>query len=373
MNTQKIRGVNLGNWLVLEKWMSPETFEGTDAEDETWLYRKMDIHELSLRIQQHRDTYITKQDFQYIAAQGLNLVRIPVPYFIFGDRPPFIGCIEYLDLAFDWAEKYQLQILIDLHTTPGSQNGFDNGGLTGVCKWHKNESDVEFVLTVLERLAERYRNRKELYGIEVLNEPVARLPWMLLNAEEKAVDKEEFQGSDYVPTSFLKKFYQDAYHRLRTHLPVEKVIVFQDGFRLGKWKAFFVKNHMENVVLDTHIYLHSIEGITRSPKLFFYKLFLFQNKLSIKRAVKYTPVMIGEWCIANHLHTTDTQSTYNENTRRNIDNQLFKMQQQAWETSAGWIYWNYKLRGDIQSPLPEEWLKEWDFRICRKNEWLSVK
>ena len=30
-----IKGVNLGNWLVLEKWMSPELFAGTDAEDET--------------------------------------------------------------------------------------------------------------------------------------------------------------------------------------------------------------------------------------------------------------------------------------------------------------------------------------------------
>ena len=33
MNTKidKIKGVNLGNWLVLEKWMSPELFAGTTA------------------------------------------------------------------------------------------------------------------------------------------------------------------------------------------------------------------------------------------------------------------------------------------------------------------------------------------------------
>ena len=35
----KIRGVNLGNWLVLERWMEPELFRETDAEDETWLRR----------------------------------------------------------------------------------------------------------------------------------------------------------------------------------------------------------------------------------------------------------------------------------------------------------------------------------------------
>ena len=34
---EKIRGVNLGNWLVLEKWISEDLFSGTDAEDETYL------------------------------------------------------------------------------------------------------------------------------------------------------------------------------------------------------------------------------------------------------------------------------------------------------------------------------------------------
>lgn len=36
-----IKGVNLGNWLVLEKWMSPALFEGTTAEDEYYLPRQL--------------------------------------------------------------------------------------------------------------------------------------------------------------------------------------------------------------------------------------------------------------------------------------------------------------------------------------------
>ena len=31
----KLRGVNLGSWLVLEKWMVPSLFEGVEATDET--------------------------------------------------------------------------------------------------------------------------------------------------------------------------------------------------------------------------------------------------------------------------------------------------------------------------------------------------
>lgn len=37
----KIKGVNLGNWLVLEKWMSPALFYGTDAMDEYDLPRAL--------------------------------------------------------------------------------------------------------------------------------------------------------------------------------------------------------------------------------------------------------------------------------------------------------------------------------------------
>ena len=32
---ERLRGVNLGSWLVLEKWMVPSLFEGVEATDET--------------------------------------------------------------------------------------------------------------------------------------------------------------------------------------------------------------------------------------------------------------------------------------------------------------------------------------------------
>ena len=105
-----IKGVNLGNWLVLEKWMSPHLFDGTDAEDEYYLPRQLSKEVYEARILIHRSEYITERDFAKIKHMGLTHVRIPVPYFIFGDREPFIGCIKELDQAFAWAEKYDLKI-----------------------------------------------------------------------------------------------------------------------------------------------------------------------------------------------------------------------------------------------------------------------
>ena len=180
-----IKGVNLGNWLVLEKWMSPALFAGTTAEDEYYLPTQLSPEAYEARIKIHRSEYITERDFATIRRIGLNAVRIPVPYFIFGDRPPFIGCIEELDKAFSWAEKYGLGVLIDLHTVPMSQNGFDNGGLSGVCRWSQLPEEVEFVLNVLEKLAERYGHRKGLLGITPVNEPITEPVWSELNVQKR--------------------------------------------------------------------------------------------------------------------------------------------------------------------------------------------
>ena len=212
----KVKGVNLGNWLVLEKWMSPALFEGTTAEDEYYLPAQLSPEVYEARIKIHRSEYITERDFATIKRIGLNTVRIPVPYFIFGDRPPFIGCIEELDKAFAWAEKYGIQVLIDLHTAPFSQNGFDNGGICGVCRWSQKPEEVEFVLNVLEKLAKRYGKRRGLFGITPINEPITEPMWSMMDVPNryKPVDKELAAGSAPNTLEFLRKFYQDAYDRL---------------------------------------------------------------------------------------------------------------------------------------------------------------
>ena len=383
---KKIKGVNLGNWLVLEKWMLPELFEGTGAEDEVWLNRKMNSAELKEKMKEHRDTFITEQDFAFIKEQGIWLLRIPVPYFIFGDRPPFNGCVEYLDKAFDWAEKYGLQILIDLHTVPGSQNGYDNGGLTGVCKWCKNPEEAEFALTVLERLAKRYGQREGLYGIEVLNEPISFLVYATAPSTGKAVDKEEAKGSGYVPLPFLENFYRNAYRRLRKILPENKTIVFHDGFRLRHWGKFFRKEHMKNVVLDTHIYIFAMESFVPIHMPWVYQIYIKSQQRLIERIQRDVPVVVGEWCICNKyaekaVSGKSAEESSDRSARAAAQDELRKkryleiaaMQLQAWESGAGWIYWSYQFKPNRKEPLDEKWKESWDFSRCVENGWIEFK
>ena len=373
----KIIGTNLGNWLVLEKWMQPFIFQGSDAEDETWLNRNVSKEELWPKMKKHRDTYVTEVDFQNIAAHGLNTVRIPVPYFIFGDREPYSGCIEYLDKAFDWAGKYGLKILIDLHTAPGGQNSYDNGGLEGVCKWSQQPDEVEFVLTVLERLAMRYRDREELFGIEVLNEPISFSVYLTAPSRKKAVDKEEAKGSHHVTTRFLKKFYVEAYKRLRVILPEEKVIVFHDGFRLGVWKDFFVKHHMKNVMIDTHIYIEAMEDVTYIHKFWAYKVFIGYQHHLLKRAQKYTSVFVGEWCVCNGLADKWKKRAVShhayEGYRKKWYQKVARLQLDAWKDCAGFFYWNYQLYRDKEATMYMSKLDSWDLCRCWMKGWMPAR
>ena len=71
-----------------------------------------------------------------------------------------------------------MQVLIDLHGAPGSQNGFDNSGRRGSVNWLEGDN-VERSKDVLEALAtwveawleEGSIRREAVYGIELLNEP----------------------------------------------------------------------------------------------------------------------------------------------------------------------------------------------------------
>lgn len=383
----KVKGVNLGNWLVLEKWMSPALFDGTTAEDEYYLPRQLSKEVYEARIKIHRSEYITERDFVTIKSMGMEAVRIPVPYFIFGDREPFIGCIEELDKAFNWAETYGLQILIDLHTAPLGQNGFDNGGICGVCKWSKHPEEVEFVLSVLERLARRYGQRKGLWGIEVINEPVTEKMWKTMNVPERypAVDPEMAEGSGPVTLEFLRDFYKKAYDRIRKYMPEDKYVVIHDGFELKAWKDFMQEEKYKNVVLDTHLYLMVAEADGCEQTVEGYLKYIEEHfKKDIEEMEAYFPVICGEWCLFNSLacgwDTKGGQSVLNgldgdvENTvsaeeKKNIYQTLAEAQLEAWNTGSGYFYWSYKLLTDTVNTKGWIGWDSWDLGRCVDFGW----
>ena len=379
----KLRGVNLGNWLSLEKWMEPELFSGFEGEDELDLFEKLPREEAMSRLRRHYETYITEEDFAFMAQAGVNLLRIPIPYYIFGeeDRPASIDC---LDRAFDWAEKYGMKILVDLHSVRGGQNGFDNSGACGLCTWHKHPEYVEETLCLLETLAKRYAGRTALFGIGPINEP-ANENIMSLNAFLFGKQyPERVEQSEAVPDSFLEQFYLDVYRRLKPLLPADAVIVLSDQFNLARWENFMPKDEYPGVWLDAHKYLTFSEGMftyNGLPAAYAYAAqsqqiqggLILQNYLrliknvfaaEVLRAGEFHPVLVGEWCLVQNME--DIKNAQNAEEVKALYRQLADAHLEIWEQAEGGAYWSYKISDE---ELPEAW----DFRKCVKNGWLSYK
>jgi len=357
----ELRGVNLGNWLVLEKWMHGELFRGTTAEDETELCNQLGEARFE-RLKEHRDSYITKADFEYLASRGFNALRIPVPHFIFDDCPPYVGCIEYLDKAFRWAKETGLKILIDLHTVRDGQNGFDNGGICGVCKWHLKEENLLHTRRVLCRLARRYKGHPALYGLEFVNEPTRPDMYESLVREGRYPphDPQRAKGSCGVPDGVLIRFYKDCYRDLRAVVGEDVPLVFHDGFRLRLWKAVFPPEEYKNLILDTHMYV-VFSAYEKGPDAFQTVLDTSLNEFqqSIREMRAYYPVIIGEWSFAypeTGFDDGDTPLMRDAAIRASAACQL-----RVFEQADGWFFWSYKLIGgprgwDIRKAVDEGWM-----------------
>jgi glucan 1,3-beta-glucosidase len=329
----KLRGVNLGAWLVLEKWMVPNVFSGTDAPDEYRLCLALG-DQAEGRLNRHRETFITADDFRWIKQCGLNTVRLPVGYWALEAPKPYVACPQFVDFAFEQSLRNNLKLLLDLHGAPGSQNGWPHSGRSGPIDWPKNPKNIQETLRVLESFGQKYGKHPALCGIELLNEP-----------------------SPKIPLNILQQFYQDAYARLRKCVDPTAAIVIHDSFRPLAWKHFMQPPAFTNVILDTHLYqCFGKQAKTRTARE--------QLEFAINRIRELDemqreelPTIVGEWSLGLPGSDMSGLSTFQVSSVKRAfgDTQLLN-----YEGTRGWFFWSYKL----------EYPSEWNFRYGVERGWL---
>jgi hypothetical protein len=140
--TKTVRGVNLGGWFVIESWMNPDMItkpmQDAGAIDEWTIAASFynstanlgGTSALQAYLEQHWSTWMTEADFAQMASYGLNTVRIPLAHWYFNASAaePYLGYgaidpsvpLGYISQAIRWAQKYNLDVLLDMHTAPGS-------------------------------------------------------------------------------------------------------------------------------------------------------------------------------------------------------------------------------------------------------------
>ncbi len=114
------------------------------------------------------DNFIKEEDIEVIKNWGLDHIRVPIDYDLVEDNEGNYkeDGFAYLDKVLDWAEKYGLNMILDLHKTFGFS--FDDGEAeTG---FFENASYQERFYKLWEEFAKRYGKYSDRLCFEILNE-----------------------------------------------------------------------------------------------------------------------------------------------------------------------------------------------------------
>ena len=138
------KGVNLGGWI--------SQFDEYDVK--------------------HFEEFITEDDIREIKNFGFDHVRVPVDYNVLEDEDGNIkeSGFAYLTNCFNWCEKYDLKMLIDLHECYGYS--FDPSKKTDKRKFFYDEALQERFLKLWDEIATRFKDKTDRVAFEPLNEVV---------------------------------------------------------------------------------------------------------------------------------------------------------------------------------------------------------
>jgi glucan 1,3-beta-glucosidase len=336
------RGVNLGGWLVAEKWMtgSSPAWQGVPDDiankGEYAAMQYLGHSKGDPQFEQHRKTFITEQDFKEISQAGMNTVRLPVGYWIVGFDKTWgsdtdswkvyaPGGLDYLDKAIrEWGPAHNILVVISFHAAKGSQNGNDNSSpeASGQANWFKYKENVNNSLDAVEFLAKRYKDDTAFLGIGLLNEPSS--------------------DAQYIP--ILQQYYEDAYGRIRYNdgsdcLLYVMPMLWQQGPYDGNWAQFMNAPNFENMRHEWHYYhVWGFEADKWTPD----KIITWINSVETKYFDEWKGnwLFVGEWSIASNFNMDDATLKRFANAQIN----MFK------KAVGGWTYWAWRYYdGNVQS------------------------
>ena len=335
MSQRALHGVNLAGWLSLESWVTPELFAGSGALDESDLMHMLGIELYHDLIAEHRESFVSEVDFELIARRGFNAVRIPVPWYVFGEEGPqpgvYVGCIQQVDQAFEWASKHNIRVLLALNISPGASG--EEYALSSSRRGHREE-----ILDVLSGLASRYAQQETLFGIAVAHEPVAQ--------HRKGL----FGIAEGVPMHVLRNYYRDAYDAIRTSAGERPCVVLPDAGVPGLWRGFMATRRYKNVWLDCHLY-HYDEHVDATGPAGAAALVKRSKETLAKASKSGLPVMVGAWSAA--LPFADSLMT--PEGRIALERVYCAEQIAAFEDTPAWFFQTWKTTGHLSG---------WDSRVA---------
>ena len=204
-NALQLKGINAGQILVQEGWMSPFALEPlknadgsyvkdadnniqypefTEEEFRTALASNPNLagHDLEALLQCYWQCFFTEEDFRIIKEDlGLNTIRLPFYWENILNSDLTLkseeAAFSYLDWFISCAAEQGLYVILDLHGAPGSQNGYEHSGAASMeAGLWKSEENVAATVALWEFISRHYTDTapelgKWIAAYDLLNEP----------------------------------------------------------------------------------------------------------------------------------------------------------------------------------------------------------
>lgn len=308
-----LKGVNLGGWLMMEGYIMHAPNEGVQKFKRNFA-KQLGSNALRTFEKEFIKTFIQEKDIKNIAQLGFNCIRLPFHYKLVESKPYQYSKegLRAIDQVIEWAKKYNIYIILDLHAAPGCQNHDWHSDSLGKADLWRNESFQKRTYALWEFLARRYKDNPTVAGYDILNEAV-------IHDAQK-----------------LNRFYKEVIKRIRC--ADKNHILFVEG-NLWATNIECLDNFQDdNLVLSIHFY-HPIDfSFNFMPRLS-YPLKKIWNKTMLKNMVenyanfakkRSCPIFVGEFGI-NYRY-----DQYGEVGYLQYILNLFK------KHKFHWTYWTYK-------------------------------
>jgi len=310
--TMKAWGANLGNWLVLERWMDHTIFNqyAPNAQDE-WTFCQHASNPAQA-LQNHWNSFITEDDFKLLSGVHANHVRIPVGFWAFiqpdaGEPYVSSGQKAQIERILGYCDKYNIYAIIDLHGLPGSQNGEAHSGRIGAIEFF-SDYNIQRSLRTVQAVVD---------WMNGLNPTLKSRIASIQSANEPRVTSDN-------QLNILKGFYQNAYNIISAS-PYKVPMMFHDGFQ-GLWAFSNFLLPPANAVIDLHPY-HAFPPNYDTNSII--------NNICGERPYYssfHLPVFFGEWSLASGV------GDYEWWFRQMMDTQIYVFKNYG----AGGTFWALK-------------------------------
>lgn len=289
--TFKANGVNLGGWLVQESTIDTAFWNqySGGAPDEWGLCVNLGS-QCGPVLEKRYASWITTSDIDKLAAANMTLLRIPTTYAAWvkvpGSQLYSGNQLSFLKTISSYAiNKYNMHIIIDIHSLPGGVNGMAFGEKEGNYGWFNNATALTYSYQAVDAAINfiQTSNFPSHFTLEPINEPVDNRNIQFFGTPLALSDT----GAAWV-TSYIKGVISRV-AAVNSKIPV----MFQDGF---KGESYFSSSFpaTANLVFDIHNYYFAGRGATSANEA---ALICSDAKASAGDG-KF-PTFVGEWSIVS--------------------------------------------------------------------------